>query len=172
MGTTCFPERDARAVGVAPRPRVTLAMIRAAWRDTPFAKPMAVIQPPGNRTLVNIPTYFQASWPVMGYAPQEVNTVTLLGQRVRIRPTLEHFTYSYGDGQTLRTTSAGGGYPDGDVQHTYVKKGIRTVRIDATYGGEFSLDGGEWTPIAGTVTIQGPTQQLTVLTAKNRLLVD
>ncbi len=98
--------------------------------------------------------------------------MTLLGQRVRIRPTLEHFTYLYGDGQTLRTTSAGGGYPDGDVTHTYVKKGTRTVRIDATYGGEFSLDGSEWTPIAGTVTIPGPTQQLAVLTAKNRLLVD
>ncbi len=107
-------------------------------------------------TLVTLPVYFSVSWPTAGYQPQEVDAVNLLGYDVRIRPTLEHFTYVFGDGTTFGpTTSTGGRYPDGDITRTYAKAGTYSTHVDITYGGEFSVNGGAWTRIPDTVAVPG-----------------
>lgn len=168
VGTTCYatlvPNTD-------DKPRLTMTMIKNAWRKTPFAKPHASIQPVGNRTLVTIPTYFAIAWPDRGYQPGEVHTVTLLGHTVRIKPTFKSNTFYFGDGATSGPTrSAGGPYPTGDITHAYEDAGTYRTHISTTYGGTFSVDNGAWTTIPGTLTISGPTQQLHVLTAENRLV--
>lgn len=171
VGSTCYPEGVPAAPGAPPRPRLTIAMIRNAWAHTPFAKPAISIQPVGNRTLVTLPTYYQVTWPATGNQPDEVRVVTLLGQRVEIKPTLKSVTYSFGDGTSATTTSLGGPYPTGDVRHAYTKKGVVTVSTSATYGGQFRIGGsGAWADVPGTLPIAGPSQTLTVLTAKNRLV--
>ncbi|KNX38865.1 hypothetical protein VV01_19775 [Luteipulveratus halotolerans] len=166
IGATCWPQK----VPGNTRPQLTLAMIREAWTHTPFSKPSLSMQPVGNRTLVTLPTYFQASWPTLGNQPDEVRTVTLVGQRVQIRPTFKQITYTFGDGTSTTTTSMGGVYPNGDVTHAYTNPGTMTVSANARYGGQFRLGGGAWVDIPGTTDIAGPTQQLQVLTAKNRLV--
>ena len=45
------------------------------------------------------------------------------------------------------------------------------VKIDITYGGEFSVEGGEWIPIPDLVTVAGAPQTLTVKTANARLVI-
>jgi hypothetical protein len=40
---------------------------------------------------------------------------------------------------------------------------------DATYTGQFRVNGGQWIDIPGDVTIQGTPETLTVRTAKARL---
>ena len=94
---TCFPDgipNGKRTLG--------LAQIIRAFNETKFAKPQTHLQPEGNVTLVTLPVYFSVSWPTAGYQPQEVDAVNLLGYAVRIRPTLEHFTYVFGDGTIVR----------------------------------------------------------------------
>jgi hypothetical protein len=153
------------------KPGISPAQIIAAFHKTAWSQPSVHIQPEGNVTLVTLPTYFEVKWPAVGYKPGEIDTVTLLGTPVRIRPTARNYNYVFGDGTTSgTTTSPGGTYPDGDVTHAYAKRGRYKSRIDITYGGEYSISGGAWIPIPDTVTIRGQPQTLTVKTAHARLV--
>ena len=46
-----------------------MAMIRDAFHDTDFSVPTVNIQPEGDVTLVNLPTYFEVQFPGPGSAP-------------------------------------------------------------------------------------------------------
>jgi hypothetical protein len=166
IGTTCLPE-------LVPGTRVLgMGKILDAFHNTAWAKPTTHTQPEGNVTLVTLATYFQVRWPTTGYQPGEIDTTTLLGNQVRIRPTAQSYTYLFGDGtSTGPTTSPGGTYPDGNITHAYPKAGTYNSHIDITYGGEFSVDGGPWIPIPDTVTITGQPQPVTVKTAHARLVI-
>ncbi|MBK7723600.1 MAG: hypothetical protein IPI32_15705 [Austwickia sp.] len=165
-GATCFPR-----VNPHPPAAPTHAMISAAWSRTPFTKPTLIIQPPGGRTLIRVPTYLQAVFPEPGYGPGDIHTVTLLGHRVQIRPRLATYRYHFGDGTPpLTTTSPGGPYPDGDITHTYPTPGTVTLSIDADYTGDYAIDGGPWQPIGDTITITGTRHRLDILTAHTRLV--
>jgi len=165
IGTTCFPDL------VPGTPVLGMAQILAAFHNTAWAKPTTHIQPEGNVTLVTLATYFEVTWPTAGFQPGEIDTTTLLGNRVRIRPTVEGYTYVFGDGTSSGPTlSAGGIYPDGDITHAYTKAGTYTTHINITYGGEFSVGGGAWLPIPDTATVTGQLQPLTVKTAHARLV--
>jgi len=148
-----------------------MAQILAAFHNTAWAKPAVHVQPEGNVTLVTLPTYFEVTWPTAGFQPGEIDSTTLLGNGVRIRPTVKGYSYVFGDGtESGPTLSPGGSYPDGDITHAYAKAGIYDSHIDITYGGEFSVAGGSWIPIPDTVTVAGPIQPLTVRTARARLV--
>ena len=57
-GATCFPQYvpgGSRAL--------TMAMIRDAFHDTDFSVPTVNIQPEGDVTLVNLPTFFEVTVP-------------------------------------------------------------------------------------------------------------
>ncbi len=169
QGTTCFP----RPTGRAPGPALTAELIRTAWSRTPFSAPVLTVQPPGGRTLINVPTYLQVHFSVKGYGPGETHTVTLLGHRVQIRPVLAGYRYGFGDGTAaMATMSPGGPYPEGDVTHTYPTPGTYRLTVEVDYSGEYSVDGGPWQPIRDTITIPGSSQDLQVLTAETRLLLD
>lgn len=149
---------------------LTMQMIFDEFHKTAFARPTASIQPVGLKTLVNLPTYFELKWPAAGFAPNEVDTTTLVGRRVEIRPTFQNATYIFGDGQAVGPTSSHGGpHPTGDVIHTYRKAAVAPVQVNVTYGGQFRVDGGAWVTIPDTVTIEGTPVNLTVAEAKARL---
>lgn len=153
------------------KPRLTLAMIKSQWAHTPFAKPEVSVQPKGNRTLVTLPIYVQVRWPTTGYQPDEVRTVTLIGHQVRIKPTHKSNRVTFGDGSVFGpSASMGGVYPTGDIRHAYEQGGKFSVQASATYGGQYSVDGGEWLDIPGATTLTGPAQSVEVVTSKNRLV--
>lgn len=169
IAPTCWTDSVPAASG-QPAVELTEAMIVEQFHRTDFALPQAVIQPPGGTTLVNLPVYFELVWPEAGFEPSEVDTTTLVGHEVRIRPTLIGATYLTGDGSSIGpTTSLGGGYPDGDVTHTFTVPAEVAPSISVEYGGEVSVDGGEWTTIPSSATVEGPAVPLRVLTSKNRL---
>lgn len=168
VGQTCWPKL---VPGAKHKPQLTVAMIRAAFVKTPFVKPKATMEPVGNKTLVNLPNYFTADFSGAGYGPDEVRTVTLLGHKVQIKPVLKSNTFHFGDGFSLGPTeSRGGGYPDGDVKHTYSKRGTVGASVTTVYGGQFAIDGGKFTDLPGSATITGPVQPLQVLEATGRLV--
>ena len=95
----------------------------------------------------------------------------LRGIPVQIRPKLVGFTYVFGDGSSVGpTTSTGGVYPDGDITHVYSVRGQFPVRVDTTFGADFSLDGTTWDEIPSTVTVPGPSTVVTVREAKGVLV--
>ena len=144
--------------------------ILSAFHDTPFAKPTASIQPVGLKTLVNLPTYYAAAYPTTGFEPGEVDSTTILGFRVDIRPRATSYTYTFGDASALGPTNdPGGPYPNGGIRHTYTRPGTYPVRVDTEYTGQFRVNGGQWIDIPDTVTIQGSTSQLQVVEAVTRL---
>ncbi len=166
IGFTCFPQ----AVPGAGR-TLTLADIQAAFHDTKFSVPELAIQPRKGRTLVNLKTFYQTTFPTTGYAPGATDTTTLLGHQVRIRPSLVSAVYDFGDGTTsASTTSLGGTYPNGDITHTYRHKGTVQPRVDVTYTADFTVDGSDWIPINDTVTITGAPATLEVLEARAQLV--
>ena len=168
VGFTCFP-----ALVPGARNTLTMAMIREAFHDTDFTVPTVNIQPEGDLTLVNLPTFFEAKFPESGFGPGEIDEVDparMLGHRVEVRPVLKSITYHLG-GQTVGpTTSMGGPYPNGDVRATYSSAGSHEVRADIVYTGQFRVGGSEWFDIPGEVDLTGTPVTLTVAEAKSRLV--
>ncbi|MBB2987099.1 PKD domain-containing protein [Terracoccus luteus] len=166
VGVTCYSD-----VAPGARPTLSMADIVQAFKRTPWSKPQVSSQPAGNTTLVNLTTFYKVDWTADGFAPGEVDTSTLLGIRVSIRPRLVGFTYTFGDGSSIGpTTSTGGVYPDGDITHVYREPGSFPVRVNTTFGADFSLDGTEWNPIPATVTVPGPATDVTVREARGVLV--
>ncbi|EAQ00493.1 hypothetical protein JNB_09979 [Janibacter sp. HTCC2649] len=163
-GVTCYPQL------LPGNALPTMAQVLKAFREIDFAKGDVSIQPVGNVTLVNLPTYFAATWPQAGVGPDESDVTNLLGYRLEIQPLARSLTYVYGDGNSSGpTTSLGGPHPDGDIRWTYKRPGTMATRVDTFYGGRFRFGTGAWMTIPETVTVQGTPVNLTVREAKARL---
>lgn len=166
VGLTCLPELVPGATNT-----LTMAHIIEAFHDTAFTHPTLSIQPVGLKTLVNLPTYFETTFPTAGYGPGETDTTTILGHTVRIRPDVATVTYHFGDGTSLGPIDdLGGPHPTGTIRHTYTTTGTMPVRADATYTAQFQVGGSGWLDIPGDVTITGTTSNLQVLQARARLV--
>lgn len=168
IGDTCRPELipgndDA----------LTMAMIQKAFHDTDFSVPTVNIQPEGDVTLVNLPTYFEVVFPESGFGPEEMDMVDparMLGHVVQVRPRLASVTYYLGERSIGPTTSLGGPYPTGDVVATYARPGRHEVRVDIVYTGQYRLGtSGTWLDIPGEVALRGAPVTLTVREARSRL---
>lgn len=166
-GVTCFPELVPGATNV-----LTMAMIRDAFHHTDFTVPTVNIQPEGDVTLVNLPTFFQVTFPDSGFGPDEVDhpdPARLLGHRIEVRPRLKSVTYHLGERTIGPTTDLGGPYPSGTVVQTYTQPGKQQVRVDIVYTGQFRVGGSGWIDIPGEVDLQGTPVTLTIREAKSRL---
>jgi hypothetical protein len=149
-----------------------MAMIERAFHNTDFSVPTVNIQPEGDVTLVNLPTYFEVRFPDDGYGPDEVDRpdpASLLGYSVEIRPRLKSVTYHLGERTIGPTTDLGGPHPTGSIIQTYTAPGEQQVRVDIVYSGQFRVGGSDWIDIPGDVTLQGTPTTLTVREAESRL---
>lgn len=141
-------------------------MIESEFKRISWASLGATIQPPRGVTLVNLDTYFQASWSSRGFEPGEVAKVDLLGNEVEIRPVLVGYTYVFGDGATFGPTlDPGGPWPTGRVTHVYQDAGSFSPRVDATMAADFRINGGAWERIPGQANIVGVPSPLRAATA-------
>ncbi|GGO78813.1 hypothetical protein H7344_17150 [Nocardioides deserti] len=155
----CVPEVEEPSA-----PQLTPGMVANAFRRLPLPGATLQVQPPNGRTLVNFATNFYTE------RGDLTRSVTLLGRRVDLRITATGYTWHFGDGTTTTTTEPGAPYPALDVTHDYRKAGRVAPSVDTTYSAEFSVDGGPWRPVSGTVTIPGPPTALRVLTATPTLV--
>lgn len=180
-GLTCGPPEsvplpDGSSVEVDAPPVPTLGQIQEAFRSLPFSKPSASIQPVGLKTLVNLPTYYEATWPDdNGLQPGETSKpLQLLSWSVQFKIAAKEYRYDYGDGTTSEwTNSIGGVYPDGDITHTYDDTGDVQVRIDARLTGQYRVNGGAWQDIATTANLQDePGATLQVLGTDTKLVAE
>ncbi|NHA70326.1 hypothetical protein [Phycicoccus flavus] len=146
-----------------------MARIREAFHETDFSVPTVNIQPEGDVTLVNLPTFFEVVLPEEGYGPDEVDQIQLLGYDIEVRPRLKSVTYRLGDETVGPTKDLGGPYPSGSIVHTYTRAGEVPVQVDIVYTGEFRVNGSGWIDIPGEVDLAGDPVVLTVREAKSRL---
>jgi hypothetical protein len=161
--------------GAAPPPPVpTLGQIQSAFRALPFSKPTVRVEPKGNVTLVNLPTYYEAVWPGdAGLEPGEVSKpVQLLSWSVEFKIASRSYNFHYGDRTSSGpVTDAGGGHPEGNIRHTFTQpNGAARVSVDAQLTGLFRVNGGAWTDIDTIADLQNePVTTLQVREAKARL---
>ena len=141
-------------------PQVTSSAVLRALRRIGLPASELVVQPPGGETLVNFDTNF--------YTEQGSFTrrVRLLGQRVDLKIWPSRYQWVFGDGASLASASAGAPYPDLQITHDYQAKGGVSPRVDTTYSAQFSVNGGPWRDMDGTVTIPGAPVKLDVRTAR------
>ena len=77
----------------------------------------------------------------------------LLGTPVAIRATPVSYHWDLGDGNTITTTDPGEPYPSEVVSATYTQEGWYDITLTTTFSGQFSVDGGEWQDIDGTIEV-------------------
>lgn len=109
-----------------------------------------------------------SGWAVIGLPLNAVSTATthtvdgpLLGRSATVRFTPVGWSWDFGDGTTLRTSTGGArwrdlGVPEFDPtssSHVYATRGTRTVTLVTDFRAEYRLDGGAWLPIPGTLSL-------------------
>jgi hypothetical protein len=160
-----------------PRPPAvpSLRQIQNAFRALPFSTPTVSTQPAGNVTLVNLPTYYQATWPGdSGLQPGETSRpVQLLTWSVEFRIVARSYDFHFGDGTTSgEVADAGGVFPDGAIRHTFTQpREDARVTVDAKLTGQFRANGGDWIDIDTVADLQDePVTILQVKEARARLV--
>lgn len=143
----------------------TAAMAARAFRRLSWPVSGLSVEPPGGRTLVNLDTFYFTN----NSAPTR-RTIRLVGERVRIEAVPVSYRWHFGDGSSVRTSSPGGAYPEGDVVHVYEQPGEVSASVDTVYRGRFRLGGGPWREIPGTLTVSGPAMVLSVMEARPQLV--
>ncbi|MGA8993294.1 MAG: hypothetical protein WB441_03195 [Nocardioidaceae bacterium] len=148
------------------RPQVTAGVVLTALERIGLPA-LAVRTQPEDKTLVNFDTNFFTE----PHTFEE--TVTLLGQAVRVQARPVAYLWHYGDGGTESTAGPGAPYPRLLVTHRYLLA-HRTVRpsVDVSYAARFTVGDGDWQDITGTVTIAGPGSDLRISEAAGVLSGD
>jgi hypothetical protein len=162
LGADPFDYCDIPSDGIPPD--VTPGMVAAALARIPLPAAALKVQPANGRTLVNFDTNFYTELQPLD------RTITLLGQQVALHIVPSQFGWRFGDGGSLTTDRPGAPYPHLDVTHSYLAKGRVAPSVDTTYTAQFSVGGGPWQEVPGSVTIAGAPVDLDVLTATPTLV--
>ena len=164
VGATCFESGDAPAADVLTPQRILEAFERIPLPESPLE-----VQPPGGVTLVNFDTILHTD------AQPFTETVQLLNRQITFDIEPSEFTWTLGDGRTLTTTDPGrawrAGLPmDEYVSHRYAEAGTVRLQLTTTWSARWRLPNGPWRPVAGTVEIASPPQDLEITTARPQLV--
>jgi hypothetical protein len=146
-----------------PPPGPTPTDIYTAFKTIPLPTPTLHIQPPGDQTLVNLPTIYYTT-------PTTIDTtLTVLDTTVDFHITTTTYTWHYGDHTTTTTTNPGAPYPHQTNTHTYHHHSTVHPSLDTTYQADYRIHPGTWQHLTQTITITGPQQTLTIHTATPHL---
>ena len=90
---------------------------------------------PAYEPLVHVPVVFWCDLPKIF-----TTRFNIVGEvvDVTLRPS---FSWSFGDGSVMSSTDPGAPYPNGSIQHAYLKEGTYLVTMLATWGGTWSNQG-------------------------------
>lgn len=97
-------------------------------------KPKIHTWPPGNKTLVNLPTFVAIS-----ATDSASSNFGGQGYTMRLRVAAAEYLWDFGDGATIRSNGPGGPPPEGPVHHTYRQSGPETITATVEYGATYSL---------------------------------
>lgn len=133
--------------------------------------PVATVGEPHNAGIVGMPANFVAS------ASAHEQDGELFGMPLSVRFTPVSFVFTYGDGDT-QTTDTGGRtwealgqapFTPTATSHVYRERGTYQVHVTVAYRAEVDLGVG-WFPVAGELTIDGPSQEIRIFEAHTALV--
>ena len=106
------------------------------------------------------------------HAESEVQTLEteLLDTPVAVRAIPTSYHWDLGDGNTITTSKPGKPYPSEEVSATYSGEGWYDVTLTTTFAGQFSVDGGEWEDIDGTIEVEAEPIALYSKSLESRLV--
>ncbi len=158
----CYPP-DAGVVdlpGVDPQAVAEMfaALVLPATANVPLlAEGKALVQMP----VIVYATVGQRQWP----------GIPMAGTTVAIRATPSEFTWTFGDGSDpLVTDDPGAWYPNHTISHEYTHAGDYQVALTTTFTGEYSVAGGPWLDIPGTVVTASPPVDTHIVEARAHLI--
>ncbi|MEJ7795137.1 MAG: hypothetical protein WKF50_06270 [Nocardioides sp.] len=160
LGIVCLAPADVAGLNT-----ITPAMVRREMQRLDWPQARLEVQPPDGQTLINFDTNFFTE-----NDRATTQTVTLLGQRVEIEARPSEYTWEFGDGARLTTSSPGAAYPDLDVTHDYADPGRVGPSVDTTYTGRYRINGDAWQQIPGSLTVPGESVALRVRSASPHLI--
>ncbi|MGX6404570.1 hypothetical protein [Dermabacter hominis] len=102
----------------------------------------------------------------------QVFEVEMFGQSVRVRATPVKYVWDFGDGTVLTTSFPGRPHPSRDVSMRYVGQGWYEVSLVTVFSGEFSVAGGPWQPVQGTVEVASEKKWIYSDVRQSRLVGD
>ncbi|MCI2237036.1 PKD domain-containing protein [Kineococcus sp. TRM81007] len=150
-GSSCRPTTTAVGEPVV-LPTITVEDVRRVGLPPSTAN----LQPAGGDVVLNVPVNVYAQ------ATPVTRQVEVLGFPVTIRATPEAFTWTFGDGGTLGpTTDPGAPYPAMSTTHTYTRPGTYPITLTTTYSAEYAIAGLPFQPVAGTVDVSAPAEDVT-----------
>lgn len=143
------PAADPAAPGApAPAPEpVVVVVTQSDFASLPVAPAVAHAGPPSG--------YLPVNMDLIAYAESQEQTLdtVLLGTPVQVRATPVEYRWDFGDGNTITTHTPGRPYPAKDIVNRYEQEGWYDITLSTTYTGQYSVAGGPWEDIDGTVTI-------------------
>ena len=112
-----------------------VAATSIADRLTKLLPTGGVAYQPGFEPLVQVPVVFWCDLPKIFST-----RFSIVGEvvDVTLRPS---FSWSFGDGSVMQSTDPGAPYPNGSIQHAYLREGTYLVTMLATWGGTWSNQG-------------------------------
>jgi len=149
--------------GAAPEP-VVIIVTQAEFAELPVEPAVASAGP-------------EAGWLPVGmvnvlYAESEIQTLEteLLGTPVAVRAIPTSYHWDLGDGNTITTSKSGKPFPSEEVSATYAHEGWYDITLTTTFAGQFSVDGGEWQDIDGTIEVESEPIPLYSKSLESRLV--
>lgn len=140
------------------------------FRSLTIASPEAHRQPATGDVLVNKP--------LIVYTEPDVERrfrTSLFGYGIDVVATPLEYTWDFGDGTELTTTSPGAPYPSFELTHDYRAPGAATVTLTTTWEGQYRVDedpDGEWRDIDGTAVTAVALDPFEVVELRTRLTDD
>jgi len=131
---------------------------------------------PQTTTFANFPNIFWSD--VQAY--EEPTGITVANVRLKFVPV--SYRWSFGDGETKTTTDPGKPHDpeltkviqdiekNYDHTHRYAQTGTFDLKLTVIFNGQYSVNGGGWTDITGSVQATSPAHPLTVKQALGQLI--
>lgn len=94
----------------------------------------------------------------------------LLGTPVQVRALPIEYHWDLGDGNTITTKKPGKPFPSEQVTATYSQEGWYDITLTTTFAGQYSVNGGEWQDIDGTIEIASDPVALFSKSLESRLV--
>jgi hypothetical protein len=143
---------------------VVITVTREDFASLPVAALPAHAGPAGGWLPVNMDVVLYAE----DTQAQELET-ELLDTPVTIRATPVSYQWDLGNGDTITTDEPGSPWPAKDVTTTYLHEGWYDITLTVTFEGQFSVDGGDWEDIDGTIDVASDPTELYVRSLESRL---
>lgn len=105
-------------------------------------------------------------------------SIVLLDQRVRVRAIPVSYAWTYGDGTSRRLSFPGepvskrGFDEPTTTSHVYKETGDFNVGLSTSFRGEYSTEGGPWTPVPGVASIPSESIIMSVWRTKKILVAE